>query len=322
MPKRTRWENIFPATCTPLNDDYSVNEGELRRYVRWLASFELIDGLVCNGHTGEITSFNREERKRITQVLASEVGDQVAVISGVSAEGTFEAVDHARDAQEAGAAGILLMPPHTWLRFGMKQEAVIKYFRDVAEAIDIGIIIHLYPFGTKAFYPVETVVELARIPNVKTLKMGTRHMALYERDVRILRRKAPELSILTCMDEFILSSMYVGVDGALIGFGACIPELITEAWKAVKDNDFPRTRELQEQIFPMAEAIYGIGEPSGDAHARMKEALKQRGVFSSALMRPPLLPLTEEEKAKVSAAIRNLKQPHPAGWEKIGAGRR
>jgi len=320
--RQARWQNIFPATCTPLNEDYSVNEGELRRYVRWLASFELIDGLVCNGHTGEITSFNPEERKRITQIVAGEVGDQVAVISGVSAEGTFEAIDHARDAQEAGAAGILLMPPHTWLRFGMKQEAVIKYFRDVAEAIDIGIIIHLYPFGTKAFYPVETVIELARIPNVKTLKMGTRHMALYERDVRILRRKAPELSILTCMDEFILSSMYVGVDGALIGFGACIPELITEAWKAVKANDFVRTRELQEQIFPMAEAIYGIGEPSGDAHARMKEALKQRGVFSSALMRPPLLPLSEEEKAKVSAAIRNLKQPRPAGWEKVAAARR
>jgi 4-hydroxy-tetrahydrodipicolinate synthase len=124
------------------------------------------------------------------------------------------------------------------------------------------------------------------------------------------------------MDEFIVSSMYVGVDGALIGFGACIPELITDVWKAVKENDFVRTRELQEQIFPMAEAIYGIGEPSGDAHARMKEALKQRGVFSSALMRPPLLPLTGEEKAKVTAAIHNLKQPRPAGWEKAAAERR
>jgi 4-hydroxy-tetrahydrodipicolinate synthase len=322
MAKKERWENIFPAICIPLNDDYSVNEGELRRYVRWLADIDGIDGLVCNGHTGEITSFNPKERAAITRIVASEVGDRVAVISGVSAEGTAEAIEHARDAQEAGAAGILLMPPHTWLRFGMKQEAVVRYFRDIAEAIDIGIVIHLYPFGTKAFYPVETVVELSRIPNVKTLKMGTRHMALYERDVRILRRQAPGLTILTCMDEFLLSSMYVGVDGALIGFGSCIPELITEAWKAVQKNEFVRTRELQEQIFPMAEAIYGIGEPSGDAHARMKEALKQRGVFSSALMRPPLLPLAGEEKAKVTAAIRNLKQPRPAGWERAAAERR
>jgi 4-hydroxy-tetrahydrodipicolinate synthase len=317
MADRDRWENIFPAICVPLNDDYTLNEPEFRRYVRWLASFDLIDGLVCNGHTGEITSFNREERRHVTEVMADEVGNDVVIISGVSAEGTTEAIEHARDAQDAGADGILLMPPHNWLRFGMKQEAVIKFFKDVAAAIDIGIIIHLYPSGTKAFYPVETIIRLFDIPNVRTLKMGTRQMALYERDIRILRQKAPDLTILTCQDEFIVSSMYVGVDGALIGFGSCIPELITEVWRAVKEIDFPRTRELQEEIFPMAEAIYGIGEPSGDAHARMKEALRQRGVFSSALMRPPVLPLSDAEKQKVADAIGKIKEPHPSGFEKI-----
>ena len=312
MSKNPRWENIFPAICVPLKDDYSVNEEEFRTYLRWLASFDLIDGLVCNGHTGEITSFNPRERSHITEIVANEVGDRVTVISGVSAEGTFEAIEHAMDAERVGADGILLMPPHNWLRFGMKQQAVIEYFQAVADAIDIGIIIHLYPLGTKAFYPVETVIELSRIPNVKTLKMGTRHMALYERDIRILREKAPDLTILTCQDEYIVSSMYVGVDGALIGFGSCIPELITGVWRAVKENDFLKTRELQEQIFPMAEAIYGIGEPSGDAHARMKEALKQRGVYSSSLMRPPILPLSEKELGKVSDAISRLEQPKAA----------
>ncbi len=322
MARKERWENIFPAICIPLNDDYSLNEVEFRRYARWLASFDLIDGLVCNGHTGEITSLRAQERKRVTEVLAEEVGDKVVVISGVCAEGTLEAIDHARDAQAAGADGILLMPPHNWLRFGMKQEAVVRMFQDVAAAIDIGIIIHLYPFGTKAFYPVETIIELAKIPNVKTLKMGTRHMALYERDIRLLRKEAPELTILTCHDEFLLSSMYVGVDGALIGFGGCIPEAITEAWRAFKSGDFGKTRQLQEEIFPMAEAIYGIGEPSGDAHARMKEALRQRGVFSSALMRPPILPLTAAEKTTVSKAIAKLSRRTPAAYEPAAATRR
>lgn len=314
MAAKERWENIFPAICVPFHDDYSVNEQEFRKYLRWLTSIDLIDGLVANGHTGEITSLNPQERKQVTEIVADEVGDHVVVISGVSAEGTFEAIEHAKEAQAAGADGILLMPPHTWLRFGMRQEAVIKFFQDVADAIDIGIIIHLYPSMTKAFYPVETIIELAKIPTVKTLKMGTRQMAVYERDIRILRREAPDLTILTCQDEYLVSSLYVGVDGALIGFGCCIPEVITEVWQAVKDNDFAKTRELQEQIFPMAEAIYGIGQPSGDAHARMKEALKQRGLFSSALMRPPILPLQQEEINKVSAAIGNLKQREPVGF--------
>ncbi|HHW02494.1 MAG TPA: dihydrodipicolinate synthase family protein [Thermoanaerobacterales bacterium] len=304
MNKKVSWRNIFPAISIPLNDDYSINEKELRKYVSWLSEFDEIDGLVCNGHTGEITSFNREERKRITEIVAEEVGDKVMVISGVCVEGTLEAIEHAKDAQEAGADGILLMPPHIWLRFGMNPEAPVRFFERVAEAIDIGIIIHLYPYMTKAFYPVETILELAKIPNVKAVKMGTRQMALYERDIRILRKKAPGLSILTCHDEYLLSSMYVGVDGALVGFAGCIPELITEAWKAVKNNDFKKTRELEEKIFPMAEAIYGIGQPSGEAHARMKEALYQRGIFSSPLMREPVLPLSEEEKVKVAEALK------------------
>jgi 4-hydroxy-tetrahydrodipicolinate synthase len=322
MATKERWENIFPAICIPLKDDYSLDEPELRRYARWLASFDLIDGLVCNGHTGEITSLRPSERRRVTEVLADEVGDQVVVVSGVSAEGTLEAIDHAVEAEEAGANGILLMPPHTWLRFGMKQEAVIRFFSEVANAIDIGIIIHLYPSGTKAFYPVETIIELSKIPNVKTLKMGTRQMALYERDIRLLRKHAPELTILTCQDEFLVSSLYVGVDGALIGFGSCIPEAITEAWRAVKEGDFARTRELQEQIFPMAEAIYGIGQPSGDAHARMKEALRQRGVFPSALMRLPVLPLSDAEKSKVRAAVENLEQKVPKAYQTAAASAR
>lgn len=298
-----RWTDIFPATCLPLNDDYLVNEGELRRYVRWLAGIDQIRGLVCNGHTGEITSLSPAERRRVTQVIASEVSGDVLVISGVSAEGTLEAIEHAQAAQDAGADGILLMPPHNWLRFGMKPETPVRFFERVAEAIDIGIVIHLYPAATKAFYPAETVIEMARIPNVKALKTGTRHMALYERDCRLFRRRVPQLSLLTCHDESLLSSMYVGVDGALIGFAGCIPELICEAWRAVKAGDFARTRQLQDRIFPMAEAIYGIGQPSGEAHARMNEALYQRGVFSTPLMREPVLPLDEAEKAEVRAAL-------------------
>ncbi|MFA6935676.1 MAG: dihydrodipicolinate synthase family protein, partial [Sphaerochaetaceae bacterium] len=139
--------------------------------------------------------------------------------------------------------------------------------------------------------------------------MGTRNTPLYERDIRILREKAPQTALITCHDESLLTSMFPGVDGALIGFGACIPELITEAWKAMKAGDFWKIREYDALIAPMAEAIYGIGQPSGEAHARMKEAIYQRGLFSSPIMREPVLPLSQEEKDKVTAALKKSKVP-------------
>lgn len=302
---KQHWGNIFPAIPIPLNKDYSINEKELREYVRWLAGIDGIDGIVCNGHTGEITSLNREEKRRVTEIIVEEVGDKVLVISGIAGdEGTLDAIDRAKEMEEVGADGILLMPPHVWLRFGMERESPVKYFKDVGKAIDIGIIIHQYPYDCKAFYPVEMVIEMAKIPNVKALKCGIRHMSVYERDVGILRKKAPRLSILSCMDEYLISTLYIGVDGALVGFAGLIPELITEAWKAVQANDFIKTRKLQSKIFPITQAVYQVGQPSGEAHARLKEALRQRGIFSSSLMRPPVMPISDREKKEISVALK------------------
>lgn len=303
------YKTIFPAICVPMNSDYSINEPELRKYVKWLAAFDEIGGLVCNGHTGEITGLSREERKRVVEIVADEVGDQVLIISGINCENTIETIEHVKDAKEAGADGILLMPPHMWLRFGMHPDAPYEYFRRVSESTDLGIIVHLYPSTTKAFYPVETLIEISKLPNVRAFKMGTRNYPLYERDIRILREKAPHISLITCHDESLLSSMFPGVDGALIGFAGCIPELITDAWKAMKEENLRKIREYDNLIAPVAEAIYGIGQPSGEAHARMKEALYQRGLFSSPIMREPVLPLSQEEKDKVAHGLAKGRVP-------------
>src|SRR4030042_1944229 len=99
------WKNIFPAIPIPLNKDYSINEKELREYVRWLAKIDGIDGIVVNGHTGEITSLNREEKRRVTEIVVEEVGDEVLVISGIAGdEGTVDAIDRSLEMQGAGAA--------------------------------------------------------------------------------------------------------------------------------------------------------------------------------------------------------------------------
>lgn len=306
MTKVKNWKTIFPAISIPLNDDYSINEAELRPYVRWLASFDEIGGLVCNGHTGEITSLTRAERARVVEIVAEEVGDQMTIISGINCENTQESIEMAREAKEAGADGILLMPPHMWLRFGMNPAAPFEYVKDVADGADIDIIIHLYPATSKAFYPVETLIKMANeIEHVKSIKMGTRVTALYENDIRELRKHAPDVSLITCHDETLLTSMFPGMDGALIGFAGCIPELITEAWKAMKAGDFQKIRQYDDLIFPISKAIYGGGQPSGEAHARMKEALVQRGVFTSALMRKPVLPLDQEEKDWITQGLKD-----------------
>ena len=315
MAKTVTFKTIFPAVSVPLNDDYSINEEEFRVYLRWIKSFynKNTQGLVCNGHTGEITGLTRAERKRVTEICAEECGDIMTIISGVNCENTAESIEMAKEAKEAGADGILLMPPHMWLRFGMNPDAPFEYVKDVAEGADIDIIIHLYPATTKATYPVETLIKMCReIDHVKCIKMGTRVTPIYEHDVRLLRQECPDISLITCHDETLCVSWFPGMDGALIGFAGCVPELITAAWDVFRHPDQHTLKEAQEasnRIYPISQAIYGGGQPSGEAHARLKEALRQRGIFQSALMRKPVLPLDQGQKDWVANGLKLSQLP-------------
>ena len=68
-------------------------------------------------------------------------------------------------------------------------------------------------------------------------------------------------------------------------------------------------QDWSDRIYHISQAIYGGGQPSGEAHARLKEALYQRGIFSNALMRKPVLPLNQEEKDWVSLGLERSQLP-------------
>lgn len=315
MAKVKNFKTIFPAVSVPLNNDDTINEKEFRAYLRWLKTFygKGIEGLVVNGHTGEITGLSRPERKRAVEITFEECGDVMTIISGINCENTTESIEMAKEAKEAGADGILLMPPHMWLRFGMHKDAPFQYIKDVAEGADIDIIIHLYPATSKANYPVETLIKMCKeIDHVKCIKMGTRVTSIYEHDVRLLREECPDISLITCHDETLCVSWMPGMDGALIGFAGCVPELICPAWEVYKnpaDHTLQEAMEWSNRIYHISQAIYGGGQPSGEAHARLKEALVQRGIFSSGLMRKPVLPLNQEEKDWIALGLERSNLP-------------
>ena len=164
--KNHPWAGVFPATLCAFHEDESLDEPGLRSYFEELAAVPGIQGLTCNGHTGEIMSLRPAERARVTQILSESVrkvnrrtGRAVKAISGVSAEGSLEAVDHALAAKEAGADAILLMPPHHWLRFGRSPRTAVGFVEDVASGADVNIVIHQYPAWTKAGYSLNEMLE-------------------------------------------------------------------------------------------------------------------------------------------------------------------
>lgn len=299
------FKGILPAMQVPFSPDFRIDEPELRRFSTWLAGHEGIGGLVTNGHTGEVFALSPKERAEVTRIVADEMHGRLPVISGLCCEGINEAVEHAEMAKAAGASGLLVMPPHTWLRFGMREEHVIAYFSAIGEAVDINLVVHVYPAWTKARYSSKLLAELARLPWVTTFKVGTREMSKYDRDILAIRDADDKGTILTCHDEYLLASMVQGVDGALVGFASFIPEMITALYRAVQDGDLKTAQRIQGQVFPLKEVVYGGGEPTGDAHSRMKTAMMLAGRFKSNTVRPPTKPPSGEEYDRIVAAVRD-----------------
>ncbi len=300
------WAGVFPATLCPFHEDESIDEEGLWAYMRELAAVDGVKGLVCNGHTGEITSLRPSERAHVTTIVAEAVKGKVKVVSGVSAEGSLEAIDYAIAAKEAGADAILLMPPHHWLRFGRTSETAVGFFHDVAEGADIPIIVHQYPAWTKASYSLAEMLELAKIPQVVCIKMGTRDMARWRWDYEQLKEAAPHVPILTCHDEYLLASLLEGCDGALIGFAGFVPELMVQVVHCALNGDLIGARKARQLVDPLSQIVYDLGEPSGDAHQRMKCARWLMGKFPSMTMRRPLRPLLDAEIAKIRRNLETL----------------
>jgi 4-hydroxy-tetrahydrodipicolinate synthase len=303
------WNGVFAATLCPFHENESLDAEGLHRYAQDVSAVSGIQGLVCNGHTGEIMSLRPEERARVTAIIAGALSDsprRVKLISGVSAEGSLEAIDHAIAAREAGADAILLMPPHHWLRFGRTAETAVGFAYDVADASGIDIILHQYPAWTKAGYSLAEMREIVGHPRVVMVKMGTRDMSRWLYDYEQLKQTRPDLSIVTCHDEFLLPTLLEGADGALVGFAGFAPALIVAIVHAALDGDLARARKAQEKVAPLARLIYNFGEPGCGAHQRMKVARWLLGRFPSPHFRRPVRPLSAEAIERIRTTLAEI----------------
>lgn len=305
MPSIGNYRGIIPAIACPFTPDHRIDEPALRKLASWLAGHDGVVAVMTNGHTGEVFALTPAERAEVTRIVADELKGRLPVISSIVCEGLAEAAAHADAAKKAGAAALDVMPPHHWLRFGFTPEHALQYFDAIHQAApELDLVCHVYPAWTRASYSCALLAELARLPYVQAFKVGQRDMNKYARDIQAIREADAGKAVLTCHDEYLLASMVQGVDGALVGFATFIPQLIIDLWEAVKAGDLKRAMDIQAVITPLKDAVYGGGEPTGEAHARMKGGMYLAGVIDDATVRPPTLAPDEHEMQALRAAVK------------------
>lgn len=303
MPSALQLRNHLPAPILPFDDDYRIDEAELRRHIRFLMASPGLGGIVPNGHAGEVSLLSREERKRVLAVVLEEVGGRVPVVAGVVAESTWESIQQARDAGEIGADALLVFPPNGFRGGAATSPQVpLAYFSAIAEAVDLPIVIFQLPLVTGLSYTSEVLARLCEIEPVVAVKDGIGDLERYEDDLHAVRGTGRGISVLSSNNTLLVPSFLIGAEGALSGLGALAPDLIAEGFDAVQAGDMGRARAANERLFPITRAVYR--PPYSYWHVRIKEALVMIGRLERAVVRPPLVGLPEGERESLRRALR------------------
>ena len=292
---------VIPAVLLPFFEDLSIDEASYRAHLRDVTATEGISAITITAHSTEAASCTFDEQKRVLQVTQDEVGARTPIVNGIYAEGSLEAARLARMAADGGASALLVFPPGPFT-MGQRPEMAIEHFRRVADASGLPLIAFQYPLAGGQGYPLPALLKLVEaVPTVRAIKDWCNNPVLHERQIRVLQSLQPAVNVLTTHSAWLFSSLVLGCNGLLSGSGSVIAPLQAQLFRAVQGNDLATAKKLHDRISATADVFYA--DPPVDMHNRMKEALVLMGKLPRAVVRPPLVKVTDAEIGRIRQAL-------------------
>ena len=303
MPRHKSYipHGVIPAVLLPFHDDLSIDEKSFRRHLRDVAAVKGLSAFTINAHSTEVASCTFDEQRRVLDAAQDEIGDKLPIVNGVWADGSIEAAAIARRASAGGAAALLVFPPAPFT-LGQSEEMALAHFRRIADATDLPLIAFQYPLSTGQGYPLPTLLRLAdEIPMLRAVKDWTPEVPRHETTIRALQGLSRPVNVLSTNSAWLFSSLVLGCNGLLSGAGSVIADLQARLFRAVQTGDLAEARRVNDRIHPLARVFYA--DPFVDMHNRMKEALVLLGKLPRAVVRPPLVKISQGEIGRIREAL-------------------
>ena len=285
-----QFRGVYPAMCTPFDDDGSIDFETLRTDAQRLEAAG-VDGLVPCGSTGESATLTHDEHIEVVEAVIEAV-DDVPVIAGSGSNYTREALSLSRRAADAGADALLLISPYY---NKPEQRGFVEHFERIADEIDLPQIVYNVPSRTGRNIEPATVAELAEHPNVQGYKAASGDMGQISEIIE--RTRDTDLDVLSGDDGMTLPMLSVGGTGAISVAANIEPERTCAMVGAALAGDYERAREIHHRLGPLFRALFVETNP-----IPVKEAMGIRG-YSSARMRSPLTRLSEEYRDDLQAVL-------------------
>ena len=291
---------VCTIALTPFTDEGELDEESIASLSEFYVKSG-VHGVTILGIMGEAHKLSDAERRAVTQRYVSAVGGRVPVVVGCSAVATKVVIERAREAEEAGAAAVMVAPPNNQRNLDL----VFEHYRRVAEAVSVPVVVQDEPVNTGVVMPAPFIARL--VDEIA----GCRYVKLEEAPTTIkisalLKSMETEAGIFGGLGGmYFYEELRRGASGIMTGFA--YPHVLVETYRLFVEGE---RREAQEYFFrylPLIrfEAQLGVG-----GVGIRKEILKLRGVITSSHVRFPAPTLDDETLRELEDLVEVLGLAH------------
>jgi 4-hydroxy-tetrahydrodipicolinate synthase len=296
MSKASFWRGVVPAITTPFKADGLVDHDFLARH-----AVELIDagctGIVPLGSLGEAATLSFDEKLAIVSTLVQAIGSRAAVIPGIAALSTDEAVRLAQACEKLGANGLMVLPPYVystdWQEMGAHMKAVLR-------ATDLPVLLYNNPVAYKTDFKPEQLAELAaEFPRVEAVKESSGDI---RRFAAIRALIGDRLDLLVGMDDAIVEGIAMGATGWIAGVVNAFPAESVKLFDLAMEHGTDAAMDLYAWHLPL------LRMDTVPKFVQLIKLMQERAGKGSERVRAPRLQVTgaerEEALRQIDHAIR------------------
>ena len=294
-----RWAGVFPAMTTQFRQDQSLDLDATGRHINAMIESGVSGVIVC-GSLGENQALEPDEKRQVVATAVKVSAGRVPVVSGVAETSTRAACRYVVDCARLGAGGFMVMPAMVYKSDPAEAAA---YFRAVAAATDLPWMLYNNPLA----YPVDTtperLAELADVPNLVAVKESSGDP---RRITEIRQVVGDRFAIFTGVDDLILESSILGVDGWVAGSGIAFPKENQHFWNLTRAGRWDEAREMYRWFQPLLKL---------DVHVKFVQYIKlmtQEAGLGAEWVRAPRQTLTGGERERILAVVRKGIETRPA----------
>lgn len=273
------------ALVTPFHADGSVNYEKLAELVEEQIAGGT-DAIIACGTTGEAATMSEEEHMDVIRFIIKAVNHRIPVIAGTGSNCTATAIDLSKQAEEAGADGVLLVTPYY---NKATQGGLIQHYEAVAGAISLPCILYNVPSRTGVTIQPETMAYLYQhVENIVGVKDATGNISMI---TKLMSLVDEDFLLFSGDDDQIVPLLSVGASGVISVLSNVAPRETHEICQKWFDGDIKGAREAQFKAYPLIKALFAEVNP-----IPVKAALNLMGKNVGSL-RLPMTEATDSTKA-------------------------